>query len=1029
MLHLRSKLRFAIPMAFLCTALCTLQAWSQKPEDQPQGPALEPAAAAQSFTIPEGLKWTQLLADPIVRQPLFATFDARGRLWVVQYLQYPEPAGIKALSRDNYWRIVYDRLPKPPGQDVQGADRITVFDDADGDGKYTEVGDFVNGLNIATSVLPTSDGAWVLQPPYLLFYRDADGDLKADGPPEVHLEGFGMEDTHSVVNNLCMGPDGWLYAAQGSTVSGAVRAYGSSEKPHKTLGQLIWRYHPQKRIYEVFAEGGGNAFGVAFDDQGRVYSGHNGGDTRGFHYVQGGYFQKGFTKHGSLSNPYALGYLSQMKHERVQRFSHTMLLTDGTVLSEKMKGSMLCVDPLHGTLVHTQLQPEGSTFQTKDIDIAVKSSDKWFRPVAIADGPDGAAYVSDWYDSQVAHIYAHVGKLDKDHGRLYRLATADTPVPAKAWDGTLATGKDQVSLDSLVQKLSSPLRWQRWQARVLIARHPLRESAKDSLVRLAKSTEPSALDALWTLHGCGWLDDCLATNSNSAPSQLVQPADFITHTSPHVRAWAVRLAADDHDISALTQQQIEKLAATEQDPVTLSQIACSARRLPSEKCLQVCQQLLNRDLPEDDPHLSLLIWWAIEQHADKLDLVKRILIDQSSLYEHGMYQQQIAPRIVERAGMIGTDKQLAQVANIFSAINALKGETRAKSAKASIAGFERAFAGRSLSGVPDSVLEQLASLGQPSLALQLRRGDKNAQAEAAKLLVNAKADQATRVQVARILGEVPAPEALDSLLTVLADKKAKMPLRVAAASSLASYKSEKIAEQIIANWSDWPADLRASAGAMLVSKPAGAAAWLQAVEDGKLKANDLPLEVVRMLRLHNDAALLARVDKHYPPIGKVDLPTAQKKAAEISQIILQGNGDPYRGKKLYSESCGRCHVLFDQGGLVGPNLTGYQRDQLNGLLINVLAPNLEIREGFQAMALLTADGKLINGFIERETDAQVTIRSIDGQTHLIEKEDIESLKPQPASLMPEGLLDNLTNEQLCDLFAYLRSSQPLNDSN
>ncbi len=93
--------------------------------------------------------------------------------------------------------------------------------------------------------------------------------------------------------------------------------------------------------------------------------------------------------------------------------------------------------------------------------------------------------------------------------------------------------------------------------------------------------------------------------------------------------------------------------------------------------------------------------------------------------------------------------------------------------------------------------------------MQLRRGDKNAQAEAAKLLVNAKADQATRVQVARILGEVPAPEALDSLLTVLADKKAKMPLRVAAASSLASYKSEKIAEQIIANWSDWPADLRA----------------------------------------------------------------------------------------------------------------------------------------------------------------------------------------------------------------------------
>ena len=132
----------------------------------------------------------EVLAEPLVRQPLFATFDVDGRLWVVQYLQYPEPAGIKPLSRDNFWRIVYDRLPKPPGQDVAGADRITIYnknDAQDGDAKFTEVGDFVSGLNIATSVVPTTRGAWVLQPPYLLFYPDANGDLKADGEPEVHL--------------------------------------------------------------------------------------------------------------------------------------------------------------------------------------------------------------------------------------------------------------------------------------------------------------------------------------------------------------------------------------------------------------------------------------------------------------------------------------------------------------------------------------------------------------------------------------------------------------------------------------------------------------------------------------------------------------------------------------------------------------------------------------------------------------------------------------------------------------------------
>ena len=291
-------------IGFCVICHCSLQfALGQSREDQGQGPALSPAESSQLFSVADPSLWTLLLAEPTIEQPLSATFDSRGRLWVVEYRQYPEPAGLKALSRDNFWRIVYDRLPLPPmhGGD-RGADRITIHEDRNGDGSFETHSTFVDGLNIATSVVPTSKGAWVLNPPYLLFFKDEDGDSKSDGPPEVHLEGFGLEDTHSVVNSLCMGPDGWLYAAQGSTVTAAVKNYGSSELPVKTLGQAIWRYHPQTRKYEVFAEGGGNAFGVAMNDSGEIFSGHNGGDTRGFHYYQGGYYRKGFTKHGSLYN-------------------------------------------------------------------------------------------------------------------------------------------------------------------------------------------------------------------------------------------------------------------------------------------------------------------------------------------------------------------------------------------------------------------------------------------------------------------------------------------------------------------------------------------------------------------------------------------------------------------------------------------------------------------------------------------------------------------------------------------------------
>ncbi|MGN6547547.1 MAG: c-type cytochrome, partial [Aureliella sp.] len=598
----------------------------------------------------------------------------------------------------------------------------------------------------------------------------------------------------------------------------------------------------------------------------------------------------------------------------------------------------------------------------------------------------------------------------------------------------LATATDEASVHALVQKLKHPLRWQRWHARQLLARHPLKGVAVEPLKQMLASDGRDALEALWAIHACGWLADSIATESAYAAnavlrrtSDFVHPADLFSHANPHVRSWALRLAADDRDVSAATLVAMVKLAATESDPLVLSQLACSARRLPTEKALQVCGELLDRDLPVDDLHLPLLIWWAVEKHADQVDAVEHALVERKSLYEHAMFQQQIAPRLVERAGMVGGDRQMALIAKCFATIEQLPDAVRAPSAKACVAGFERAFAGRSLAGVPDSVLDALARLGEQSLALRLRRGDAAAQEQAAKLLADPKADLQARLQVARILGEVPGPAGMQALLDVCCDQKANLQLRLAAASSLAAYNDPAIAGRVLEHWQEWPADLRSSAGAMLVAKPSGAARWLDALDAGHVKASDLPLEVVRMLRLHDDPKLLARIDRYYPPIGKVDLPTAQKRAAELSQVIFSGQGDPYRGKKLYSQSCGRCHVLFDQGGLVGPNLTGYQRDQLTALLINVLAPSLEVREGFQAMAVLTVDGKLITGFIERESPDQLVMRSIDGQTHTIAREDIESLKPQAASLMPEGLLDDLTPEQLCDLFAYLRSSQPLSD--
>jgi glucose/arabinose dehydrogenase len=223
--------------------------------------SIKPLSAEESiktFQVPDDLVIETVLSEPIVRQPLQISFDERGRMWVVQYLQYPFPAGLKVIKYDEHLRAVFDKTPLPPPKGDRGRDKITIHEDTDGDGVYDKHKTFVDGLNIATSCAVGRGGVWVLNPPYLLFYPDKDKDDVPDSDPIVHLEGFGLEDTHAVANSLTWGPDGWLYGANGSTTHCYITRPGLDKTPMHFKGQAIWRYHPVDKRFEIFAEGGGN---------------------------------------------------------------------------------------------------------------------------------------------------------------------------------------------------------------------------------------------------------------------------------------------------------------------------------------------------------------------------------------------------------------------------------------------------------------------------------------------------------------------------------------------------------------------------------------------------------------------------------------------------------------------------------------------------------------------------------------------------------------------------------------------------
>ena len=1000
-----------------------------------QQEALSPQQSMDHFKVPDDLQVDLVLAEPLVSQPLFMNFDQRGRLWVMQYLQYPEPEGLKLLSKDQFWRAVYDKVPEPPPHGAKGKDKITIHEDTDGDGVYDKHKTFVDGLNIATAFVQGRGGVWVLNPPYLLFYPDQNADDVPDGDPEVHLSGFGIEDTHSVINSLRWGPDGWLYGAQGSTVSAAVtkgtgKANAASkevQKPVFSQGQNIWRYHPQKRVYEIFSEGGGNAFGLEIDSAGRVFSGHNGGNTRGFHYMQGAYLQKGFSKHGPLSNPYSFGYFPAMEHHNVPRFTHEFIIYESSggpfALPEKYRGKLFGAAAILNHVVMSDVIPVGATFKTKDIGYAIESSDTWFRPVDVKDGPDGGIYVADWYDGQLAHTANYQGGLDREHGRIYRIRARNAVAAKPPLTGTShTTGQTDLakrSSSELIANLDHPDRWHREAARRVLADRHDSSIVAALRTKLFSSAGQSAVESLWALNLSGGLDEATALKA-------------LDHQEPQVRAWTVRLLGDERHLPSDIAARVAQLALTEPNLEVRTQFAATAKRLPAEQSLPIIRNLMMRDEDAADARQPLMIWWALETTCDVVADPKpeapatasvhrhpALTLDDPELWKRPLVQKEILPRLMRRYASTGQRSDLAICARL------LKQSPTPETTKALMQGFEEAYQGRSLSNVPPDLIAALSAAGGGSLSLKIRQGDAASIDEALKLIADEKASASKRAELASLFGEVKQPKAVPVLLETLA-KTADDGLKSSILTALQAYPDPGIATTVLQQYSNFNEDVRAVAQSLLVSRRPWALALVEAVELGNIAAASIPLDTVRRLTIYKDDRLATLIQRHWGSIEGATTSDMQALIARYSSILV-GAGDPYPGKVLYVQMCGKCHTLHSQGGKIGPDLTTYKRDDVRQMLIHIVNPSAEIREGFETQVAVLNDGRVVTGFLVEQDPQAMTLRSPDGQTISLERSEIDELIKSRKSLMPEGQLKDLSDEQLRNLFAYLRSSQPLND--
>lgn len=949
--------------------------------------------AVKQFDMRPGFEIELVAAEPIISQPLFLSWDSRGRMWTVQYRQYQFPAGLKVIRYDQHLRAVFDRTPEPPPHGVQGKDVITVSEDLDGDGRYDSHRDVISGLNIATSVQVGHGGIWVLNPPYLLFYPDADRDDVPDDDPEVHLSGFGLQDTHSVANSLLWGPDGWLYGANGSTTGGTISS--AVTKGVEFQGQCIWRYDPDTKAFEIYAEGGGNTFSLDIDATGQVLSGTNGGGTRGFHYPQGSYSSKNWGKHGPLTNPYAFGYFDSMPSQGDdRRFPQAFLVYDGGLFpAEEFAGDILAPNAMHNLIWHSRRLRHGSTFRTEDQQNLLETPDRWFRPVYCGVGPDGAVYVADWYDTRLSHV-SPLDDWHKKSGRVYRV------FPEAMQPAYQIGDLHERPAQELIELFSHPNKWVRWRA-VLELGWRGDASQLDHLVELVNSQQ--SLEALWTIDRLGEL-----TNARAA--------QWLESPSPHLRRWVVRLLGDRH----VGIPEMAMRARHEPDVQVRSQLAATAKRIPAENALPIIESLLRYDQDLSDPHMPLMIWWALEAHAEAWPQVEA-LVSQADLWDEPLMQQEIAGRLMQRYATDGGPESLNRCVRLIE----LAPHEAARDVL--MVGLNRAFQGRTLPELPEQLaaaMEQYQrSLGDSGLVLALRQGSPEAISQSLQLVGDVGQDLGLRIELVRALGETQSADALTSLLRLATGSATKEPaLQRVALTALRNYADDKIATELLSRFGSSISaehDLRDTASRTLATRKSWALALMQEILDWRLKPSDVPVDVVQQLRAYEDTQVREMVDRVF---GKpIEISSAEKLAQmkRLQQLVSEISGDMERGKLVFAQKCGTCHKLFGEGNSIGPPLDAYERGNINFWLVSIIEPSAEIREGFQSYAALTADGRIVTGMVAAQEGGSVTIRGADNQLTYVAEEDLEELRALKTSLMPEDVLQGLSDQQIADMFAYL----------
>lgn len=557
--------------------------------ENPKNVPLPPEEALRRISLPDGFRATLFAAEPHVAQPICIQFDDRGRLWVAECYSYESSGG-------------------PWNQPVH--DRILIFEDLDGDGRFDRRKVFWDRARNLTSILPGFGGVWACSTPNFIFIPDRDGDDVPDGEPTIFLNGWNDGRIgHCVFNGLTWGPDGWIYGLQGIQGESSVGAPGSASRVRFNGG--VWRFHPVRRIFEVVAEGTTNPWGLDWDDWGQGFFtncviGHL------WHLIPGAHYERMYGQDFTPNTYRLIKAVSDHFHWAGKDWQKSREGAEHDVLGggHAHCGALIYLGDawpaayrntifmhnIHGRrLNNDRLERRGSGYVGRHAPDLLRSGDPWFRGVGIRMGPDGNVYLSDWSDVGECHDNNSVHRTS---GRIYKIVYGTPKHPA---DLDLARKSDT----ELVDLHLHPNDWfVRHARRLLQERAAAGRDLKGAHAALRKmlETHPDEtrkLRALWTLHATGGLDE---------KTRL----DLHGHSSEHLRSWAVRLSGEDRNPPETVLARWVEMAAKEDSALVRLFLASTLQRLPPARRWDVIAALAGRSEDADDPNLPAMIWYALE---------------------------------------------------------------------------------------------------------------------------------------------------------------------------------------------------------------------------------------------------------------------------------------------------------------------------------------------------------------------------------------------------------------------------------